>query len=169
MRMILVVIAVVASGSGLAAQTPSGWSQVLALPPGTVVIVTTTNGPQLGRPLLTVDDRGVTVSEIGTPSGTTFAREDVVEIATVTIREGGFRKKYFSRGVWGALLGTLGGAVIGRQIDRARHADPSDVSGTFLGIVGGGAVGAVVAMRTGHVTTKEVTVIYRKPRRPTSQ
>ena len=167
MRMILVVIAVVTSGLGLAAQTPSGWSQVLALPAGTTVIVTTTDGAPLGRRrLLTVDDRGVIVSDIGTPPARTITRDEIAEISTVTVREASFKKKYFTRGMWGGIVGSYAGAYIGASIDRARHADASDLSGMVFGTLGGGVIGGVIAMRTGKVTSEDVAVIYRRPRRP---
>ena len=167
MRMILVVIAVVTSGLGLAAQTPSGWSQVLALPAGTTVIVTTTDGAQLSRrQLLSADDRGVTVSDTAVPPARTIARQDVAEIATVAVREASFKKKYFTRGMWGGIVGSYAGAYIGASIDRARHADASDLSGMVFGTLGGGVVGAVIAMRTGKMTSEDVAVIYRRPRRP---
>ena len=140
---------------------------MLALPSGTTVIVTTTDGASLGRRhLLTVDDRGVTVSDIGTPPARTITRDEIAEISTVTVREASFKKKYFTRGMWGGIVGSYAGAYIGASIDRARHADASDLSGMVFGTLGGGVFGAVIAMRTGKMTSEDVAVIYRRPRRP---
>ena len=155
----LALILSLLASAQLAAQPPvEAWARVLALAPGTTILVTTTTSSNARRQFLRADDSTITLLTAG------GAEQRIGKDQVVAIARPGSRKAK----VLGAAIGAGGGFLIGFPVavslGQERECQP-DCGGT-IALMTAAALGLPVALGLiGYHIPKRTpeTVIYRAP------
>ena len=128
------------------AQEPAGWGRVMALKPGTAIVIVVRDSTAVKRRVVVADDTSLTLSEERTPQSTeTVARADIIEIQAPKRRS---KARKITFGVIGYFVGGFTGGMLGMAITQS-----------FSGIIGvfpGEAVGILVGVRGGFRRPYEV-------------
>jgi hypothetical protein len=146
-------------------RSASDWSRVVALTPGTDVVVATRGSKPTRRRIVHADESSVTVDIVKPVVNVVtrtevIGREDTVEVRTAERLSGKRRALGLLAGIGGAFAGAFVGASIGSMGSSAE-----DLSGVALGGGAGLFGGAILGYRT--VTRVRGDLIYRAPPRDT--
>ena len=138
-RIAMIVVLSAAVAVNASAQVPAGWGRVMALKPGTEVVIVVRDSTPVKRHVVAADEAWLTLGEERTSQLTeTVAREDITEIQAPK-RRSTLRK--ITLGVVGYFVGGVTGGMLGMAITQSFSGliltFPSAAVGILVGVRGG--------------------------------
>ena len=145
-RIAMIAVLSAAVTVNASAQEPAGWGRVLALKPGTAIVIVVRDSTPVKRHVVTADDAWLTLREERTSQSTeTVAKADIIEIQAPKRRS---MARKITSGVIGYFVGGVTGGMLGMAITQS-------LSG-IVGVFPGEAIGILVGVRGGFRRPYEV-------------